>query len=289
MKVRDLMSHPVHSCSSKDSADRAANLMWEHDVGSIPVIDSETGLLGVVTDRDLAMAAHLQNRHLSEIPVTAILRAQPFTCSPDDTIGRAEQIMAAHQVHRLPVVEDGLVVGILSTNDLVRAASAGWRQYKAAAVVQTLAAVSAPRRGSDAVEDETVVGLDALRQIRDELRLQIHLARADALDEWEKAEAKWFRIQSQLSMSEAGAAKAAKEATVARKQLVREMSDGYARVRESLRSGADDAWARREHHHRARPPGRSRGGGCRPAPARARGVARRGRRAPRRGGGTGPR
>jgi CBS domain-containing protein len=240
MKVRDLMSHPVHSCSSKDSADRAANLMWEHDVGCIPVIDPDAGLLGMVTDRDLAMAAHLQNRHLSEIPLTAILGPRPFTCSPEDSIGRAEQIMAAHQVHRLPVVEDGLVVGILSTNDLLRAASAGWRQYKAASVVQTLAAVSAPRRATDSVE-EPVAGIDALRQIRDELRLQIHLARADALDEWEKAEAKWFRIQSQLSMTEAGAAKAAKEATVAWKQLVREMSDGYARVRESLRSGLHDA------------------------------------------------
>lgn len=242
MKVRDLMSHPVHSCSSRDTADRAANLMWEHDVGSIPVIDSEAGLLGVVTDRDLAMAAHLQNRHLSEIPVSAVMGPLPFTCSPEDSIGRAEQIMSAHQIHRLPVVEDGLVVGMLSTNDLVRAASAGWRQYKAAGIVQTLAAIAAPRKAVtvDAV-GEPVAGLDALRQIRDELRLQIHLARADALDEWEKAEAKWFRIQSQLSMTEAGAAKAAKEATVAWKQLVREMNDGYSRVRDSLRSGLHDA------------------------------------------------
>jgi CBS domain-containing protein len=242
MKVRDLMSHPVHSCSSKDTADRAANLMWEHDVGSIPVIDSEAGLLGVVTDRDLAMAVHLQNRHLSEIPVTAVMGPQPFVCSPEDSIGRAEQIMSAHQVHRLPVVEDGLVVGMLSTNDLVRAASAGWRQYKSAGIVQTLAAIAAPRKAVivDGV-GEPVAGLDALRQIRDELRLQIHLARADALDEWEKAESKWFRIQSQLSMTEAGAAKAAKEATVAWKQLVREMNDGYSRVRESLRSGLHDA------------------------------------------------
>jgi CBS domain-containing protein len=242
MKVRDLMSHPVHSCSSKDTADRAANLMWEHDVGSIPVIDSEAGLLGVVTDRDLVMAVHLQNRHLSEIPVTAVMGPQPFVCSPEDSIGRAEQIMSAHQVHRLPVVEDGLVVGMLSTNDLVRAASAGWRQYKSAGIVQTLAAIAAPRKAVivDGV-GEPVAGLDALRQIRDELRLQIHLARADALDEWEKAESKWFRIQSQLSMTEAGAAKAAKEATVAWKQLVREMNDGYSRVRESLRSGLHDA------------------------------------------------
>jgi CBS domain-containing protein len=243
MHVRDLMSTPVHVCSSKDTADRAANLMWEHDVGSIPVVDSEAGLLGVVTDRDLAMAAHLRNQHLSEIPVASVMGPRPFTCAPGDTLAQAEQTMAAHQVHRLPVVEDGLVVGMLSTNDLVRAASAGWRQYKSAALVQTLAAIAAPRRASsDAMtHEEPVAGLDALRQIRDELRVQIHLARADALDEWEKAEAKWFRIQSQLSMSEASAAKAAKDAGVAWRQLVREMGEGYARVRESLRGSSHEA------------------------------------------------
>jgi CBS domain-containing protein len=216
--------------------------MWEHDVGSIPVIDSEAGLLGVVTDRDLVMASHLRNQRLGEIPVVSVMGPRPFTCSPGDTLAQAEQTMAAHQVHRLPVVEDGLVVGMLSTNDLVRAASAGWRQYKSNQLIQTLAAIAAPRRASsDDATEEPVAGLDALRQIRDELRVQIHLARADALDEWEKAEAKWYRVQSQLSMSEATAAKAAKDATVAWKQLVREMGEGYARVRDSLRGSSHDA------------------------------------------------
>jgi CBS domain-containing protein len=238
MKVQDLMSSPVYACSSKDTADRAANLMWEHDVGSIAVIDPEAGLVGIVTDRDLVMATHLRNQHLAEIPVLTVMGPKVYTCRPDDSVGKAEQTMAAHQVHRLPVVDDeGLVVGMLSTNDLVRAASGGWRQYKAASVVETLASIGAPRRAPADDTAEPVAGLDALRQMRDEVRVQIHLARADALDEWERVEAKWHRVQSQLSMSEVGAAKAAKEATTAWRQLVREMSDGYARVRETLRSG----------------------------------------------------
>ena len=227
MKVRDLMSSPVYSCSSTDTADRAANLMWEHDVGSIVVIDPETGPVGMVTDRDIAMAAHLRNQRLPEMPVLSIAGPQVFSCGPDDTLAQAEQTMAAHQIHRLPVVDDdGLVVGMLSTNDLIRAASGGWRQYKATNIVETLASITAPRRAllDDSAGD--VMGLDALRQLRDELRVQIHLARADALDEWERAEAKWHRVQSQLSMSETGAKKAAKEASAAWRQLVREMSDG---------------------------------------------------------------
>ena len=242
MKVRDLMSSPVHSCSSRDTADRAANLMWEHDVGSIAVVDPETGLVGMITDRDLAMAAHLRNQHLAEMPVLSIARPRVYSCAPDDTIAHAEQTMAAHQVRRLPVVDDeGLVVGMLSTNDLVRAASGGWRQYKASSIVETLASISAPRRADFDDSAGEVMGLDALRQLRDELRVQIHLARADALDEWEKAEAKWHRVQSQLSMSETGAKKAAKGATAAWRELVREMSDGYSRVREAIRSSSHDA------------------------------------------------
>ena len=242
MKVRDLMSSPVHSCSTNDTADRAANLMWEHDVGCIVIIDPEAGPVGVVTDRDIAMAAHLRNQRLAEMPVLSIAGPQVFRCTPDDTIAQAEQTMAAHQVHRLPVVDDdGLVVGILSTNDLVRAASGGWRQYKASSVVETLASITAPRRTILDDSAGQMMGLDALRQLRDELRVQIHLARADALDEWEKAEAKWHRVQSQLSMSESGAKKAAKEATAAWRQLVREMSDGYSRVRESIRASSHDA------------------------------------------------
>jgi CBS-domain-containing membrane protein len=176
------------------------------------------------------------------MPVVSIVGPRVYCCAPDDTIAQAEQTMAAHQVRRLPVVDDGLVVGILSTNDLVRAASGGWRQYKAASVVQTLAAIAAPRHTDfdDAVE-EPVAGLDALRQLRDELRVQVHLARADALDEWEKAEAKWHRVQSQLSMSETGASKAAKDATAAWRELVREMSDGYSRVRDAIRASSHDA------------------------------------------------
>ena len=71
MKVRDLMRSPVHSCSSKDTADRALNLMWEHDVGSIVVIDSEAGLVGVITDRDIAMAAYLQGLPLDSMTVAS--------------------------------------------------------------------------------------------------------------------------------------------------------------------------------------------------------------------------
>lgn len=238
MKVRDLMTTSVETCSSRDTADRAANLMWEHDIGFVPVVDSEYGLVGVVTDRDLLMASHLRGLRLAEIPIGTVMGQRPYSCSPDDTLAHAERIMAAHQVRRLPVVHDELVVGVLSTNDLARAAGAGWGPYKASGLVQTLAAISAPRRAAPPTDTvgEPVVGLDALRQLRDELQLQIHLARADVREEWEKAEAKWFRMQSSLSIAEEDASHAAKDAQTAWKQLVREIGDGYARVRESLRS-----------------------------------------------------
>jgi hypothetical protein len=190
----------------------------------------------VVTDRDLLMASHLRGQRPSEIAIGSVMSRELHTCSPDDSVAAAERIMAAHQVRRLPVVEDDLVVGVLSFNDLARAAGAGWGPYKGADLVQVLAAISAPRTLGSVPEVEPVAGLDALRQIRDELRVRVHLAKADARDEWEKAEAKWFRMQSSLSIAEDDAAHAAKDVQAAWRQLIREIGDGYARVRESLRS-----------------------------------------------------
>jgi CBS domain-containing protein len=236
MKVRDLMTTEVHSCSSGDTADKAASLMWAHDIGFVPVVDAEYGILGVVTDRDLLMASHLRGQRLAEIPVGSVMGPRAHTCGPNDSLAHAEQIMAAHQVRRLVVAVDGKLVGVLSTNDLVRAAGTGWRQYKQVGLVQALAAIAAPRKAARPTDTigEPVMGFDALRQARDELRLQIHLAKADAQEEWEKAEAKWFRMQSSLSIAEEGASHAAKDATAAWKQLMKEIGDGYARVRQSL-------------------------------------------------------
>ena len=69
MKVAELMTRSVLAAHPQDSLARAAQMMWDHDCGALPVIDDSGRVLGMITDRDVCMAAYTQGRPLAEIPV----------------------------------------------------------------------------------------------------------------------------------------------------------------------------------------------------------------------------
>jgi CBS domain-containing protein len=146
MHVRDIMNHPVITCPSDSHVNLAAQLMWEHDLGAIPVVDNEGRLTGIVTDRDICMAAYTQAARLESIPVTTAMAKQVLSCHLDDSIEAAEQLMRAGQVRRVPVIDnDGRPVGIVAMNDLARLAARAKKSGVDREIVQTLAAVCAPR------------------------------------------------------------------------------------------------------------------------------------------------
>jgi CBS domain-containing protein len=119
MRAQDLMSHPAVTCQVNDPLTIPAHLMWEHDCGAIPVVRDDGKLAGMITDRDICMAAFTQSRRLDEILVGAVMATRVISVRPDQTIDEIEQRMAEHQVRRLPVVDaDGRPVGVLSMNDL---------------------------------------------------------------------------------------------------------------------------------------------------------------------------
>jgi CBS domain-containing protein len=149
MRVKQIMSHPAVSCGPDDTLETAAGLMWDHSCGVLPVVE-DGRVIGMLTDRDTCMAAYTERRLLSDIPVSRAMAAHVVTCGPDDTVKHAEELMAAHQVRRLPVVhQDGTLVGVLSIDDLVReGAEERWQRRKAisaAELVDTLASVAEPR------------------------------------------------------------------------------------------------------------------------------------------------
>ena len=96
--VKDLMTKDPVTCRLQDCLNRAAQLMWEHDCGCVPVVDDSSRILGIVTDRDICMGAYTQGQALSSIAVSSVCTRQVFTCSPDDTIERAEAMMSTHSV-----------------------------------------------------------------------------------------------------------------------------------------------------------------------------------------------
>lgn len=150
MKVEKIMTADVKFCIESDNLSRAAQLMWENDCGFVPVIagDGEAKLTGVLTDRDICMAAYTQGRPLFEIPVTSAMARKVISCQSTDDIGQAEALMRKNQVRRLAVTDDkGALVGIVSINDLAleaeheAGAKKGAPELAETEVAETLAAI----------------------------------------------------------------------------------------------------------------------------------------------------
>jgi len=125
MKVRDIMTRDVATCSPESSLNEAARVMWERDCGFVPVTDfGGHRLRGVLTDRDICMAAYTKNVPLTQLNAGTIMSRHPKTCQADDDVSRATDLMQEHQIRRLPVTnESGDVIGVISLNDLAVAAS----------------------------------------------------------------------------------------------------------------------------------------------------------------------
>ena len=147
MQIRKIMSTPAVTCREGDTLNRPAQLMWEHDCGAIPVTNDAGMLVGMITDRDICMAAYTQGRTLPEIPVVDAMTTQVHACSPNESVDAAEVLMRDNQVRRVPVVDDaGRPVGLLSLNDVARyTASVGKKNGRDREFVKTVAAICRPR------------------------------------------------------------------------------------------------------------------------------------------------
>jgi len=147
MKVENIMTSTVFCVGSGQSLNEAAQLMWEHNCGSLPVVDEDNQIVGMLTDRDIAMAAYINGKTLSEIPVSTAHSQELVCCQKGDDISDVQHMMQGHQVHRIPVIGDGgEAIGIVSLNDLALAYKAGTRQIKAKDISDTLAAICGPSK-----------------------------------------------------------------------------------------------------------------------------------------------
>lgn len=114
-KIQDIMSHELECCTLLDNVYEVAVKMKEWNVGAIPIVDGEK-LVGMITDRDIAIRGVAEKRPGST-KVEEIMSSDLITVSPNTTSKEAAQIMAEHQIRRLPVVEGGNLVGIVSLGD----------------------------------------------------------------------------------------------------------------------------------------------------------------------------
>ena len=152
MKIEQIMQRNVRVCTQDDNLNTAARMMWDSDCGCVPVItaNGNGAIIGMLSDRDICMAAYTQGKTLTEIPVTAAMAHSVLSCKASDDLALAEAMMREARIHRIPVVDDnGAVVGIVSLTDLARyALSIGEGKVALgtqAEVARTLAAISESR------------------------------------------------------------------------------------------------------------------------------------------------
>ncbi len=121
MEVRELMTRSVISVSPDETAELAARLLSRHNLGALPVVNAEGRLRGMVTDRDLALRCIAAENDPTVTRVSEIMTRGVVAVTPGDDVREASRLMAAEQVRRLPVVDRGKVVGMLSLGDMARA------------------------------------------------------------------------------------------------------------------------------------------------------------------------
>jgi CBS domain-containing protein len=145
MKVKELMTTDVKRCSLETNLAAAAKIMWEGDCGAVPVTDENDHVVGVITDRDICIAAATRPRTEGEIPAKELISKELYTCAPDDDVRAALGTMKTRKVRRLPVVErGGRLVGIVSIHDIAVQSRSKSADVSPDSVLDAFIAITAP-------------------------------------------------------------------------------------------------------------------------------------------------
>jgi CBS domain-containing protein len=119
MQVREIMTTRIISVSPGSTVKDAALLMNKNNIGAVPVVDGGS-VSGMLTDRDIVMRCVAENRDAGKLKVSDICSQGAVSVKPEETVNDAMNLMASEQVRRLPVVENGKMIGMLSFADIAR-------------------------------------------------------------------------------------------------------------------------------------------------------------------------
>jgi len=118
---KDVMTRNPVSARPEDTVASVARLMKENDIGPVPIVENQKSkrLVGIVTDRDLALKVVAEGRDPETTPVKQVMTTSVITCRGDDDIETALDAMSTQQLRRIPVVDDGnLLLGIIAQADI---------------------------------------------------------------------------------------------------------------------------------------------------------------------------
>ena len=126
MNVREVMTTDPRCVAPQDTIRTAARIMRDEDTGVVPIVESDNRPVGVITDRDIVVRAVAEGRSPDAVTVGEVVSRDPVTIQPGEKLDAAMRLMASHRVRRLPVVEEGRLVGVLAQADV--ASKAGEEQ-----------------------------------------------------------------------------------------------------------------------------------------------------------------
>lgn len=121
-RVHEVMTDRPRCVTPETPVAEAARLMETDDVGALPILEGEN-LTGMVTDRDIVIRAVAKGKDPRGMPVREVASEELISVHPDDELSEALRLMAHHQVRRLPVVDEGRLVGIVAQADIASEAS----------------------------------------------------------------------------------------------------------------------------------------------------------------------
>jgi CBS domain-containing protein len=145
IRVHELMTRRVTSVHPATSVERAARLMEECDCGALPVIGDNGVLVGVITDRDIAIRIVARGRDARHAIVADCMSERVFACYANESVAECMRQMGHHQVRRMPIVDEhGRLVGIIAQGDLARHAGQHPAPHERRALAEVVSAVSRP-------------------------------------------------------------------------------------------------------------------------------------------------
>ncbi|MGH0031060.1 MAG: CBS domain-containing protein [Myxococcota bacterium] len=228
------MHRDVVTLRQDESLDLADDIMRLGRIRHLPVVQGEQ-LVGILSSHDLLAASlsralefepEQRRAFLRSVEVKEVMSLDVDTASPDDSGVDAGRRMLRRKIGCLPVVDErGVFLGLLTETDLLRAA-----------IVDSDEADADEEEVMDVkdVKGEFDEELSDLRRIRDELRVQIHLGKAEALELWENLEGRFAEVEGHAKALAKRAEEPVQDIAEAARLLIEEIGTGYKRLRDLL-------------------------------------------------------
>ena len=233
----DVMTTNLATLEAGERLDLAEDVMHAGRIRHMPVVEDKR-LIGIVSVRDLLAASLSQamdfepahrRAFLRSVSVDEVMTRDPLTVTPDTPLVTAAERICEQKIGCLPVVDaDQNLVGIVTETDLVRAA------YLECPDAVGSASLDHARRSIREFSSRFRDDLDALRRSRDELRVQIHLGKADAQDRWRELEHKWQDLERRVTTLTEDAREPLHEAREVAEDLADELRRGYRKLKRAL-------------------------------------------------------